>query len=118
MTTPTIENCGIKYPILKCATAISAAAGANSGLAQSATDAVVNHMTPTPYPDWFVGLMALPWASLASMAAAVYTCVMLGEWLWKKPVTYLLVRFGWMTPGRRMTAQEWALQFDKDTEGK
>ncbi len=41
------------------------------------------------------------WAEAASFAAFVYTCALLGEWLWKKLIRPFCERRGWVTRRQR-----------------
>lgn len=99
----------IKSPILKCTTAIGAAGGANSGLAETASNQLLGDSVQ--YPDWFNLLMALPWGSIASMCAAIYTLALLSEWFWKRILSPVLVRVGLRDPQRHMSAEEWAKMY-------
>lgn len=102
---------GIKSPVLKCTTAIGAAGGANSGIAAEAKAHLLEQASQ--YPDWFASLMSLPWGSIASMAAAVYTCALLGEWVWKKLVFPSLIHIGLMEKEHRLTQEEWDALYRK-----
>lgn len=62
----------IHYPVIKVATAITAPVAA-VGLTEAATMA----------------------ALIASSLAAIYTTVLLSEWLWKRLLKPLAVRMGW-----------------------
>lgn len=105
MEQPTQLQTGIKSPVLKCTTAIGAAGGANSGIASEAKAHLLEQAQQ--YPDWFTAVMSLPWGSIASMAAAVYTCALLSEWIWKKILSKALVRVGIIEEDHRLTKEEW-----------
>lgn len=43
------------------------------------------------------------WSDFAAALAAVYTCILIGEWIWKKAIRPIAVMRGWMKP---LTAAE------------
>jgi hypothetical protein len=40
----------------------------------------------------------ISWQDIAGMLASLYTALLIGEWLWKHGVRYLLERTGWLKP--------------------
>lgn len=101
------ETNAIKAPLVKSCTAITAAAGANSGVASELkTDLIVQASTGN-IPDMLIPLLSLPWGHIASMCAALYTSALLLEWVWKKPLRWVLVKAGLRQDVKRLTHDEW-----------
>lgn len=107
MTTSEQVTERIKSPIVKAGTAIAAAGGANTGIAQDAKQDLIQQALTLQLPDWFQLILTLPWGHIASMAAAMYTTALFLEWVWKKPVCWVLVKAGVRKPVTRYTAEEW-----------
>lgn len=103
----------IKLPVVKCATAIAAAGGANSAPAEVMHQQLMTQSANAP--EWMLAMLSLPWGHLASMCAAVYTTVLLLEWMWKKPLHWCFVKIGWKKPTVKFTQEEW---MNKMQEGK
>ncbi len=115
--TEAVENV-IRSPVIKSATAITAAVGANTGTAGNIAEAAATSVATTVgNPDWFWLAVSLPWAQIASMVAAMYTMALLSEWVWKKPLHWVLVRVGVKEPTVKLTATEWAKLHEKDNDG-
>lgn len=116
MTMPENASYTIKSPIVKSATAITAAAGANSGVAGEFKADLVTQAAVGNVPDILVPLLSLPWGHIASMAAALYTTALLVEWIWKKPLRWLLVKAGLREDVKRYTHEEWVKQRREQSE--
>lgn len=108
MTTSEQFTDRIKSPVIKAGTAIAAAGGANSGIASDVKQDLIQQALTLQLPDWIQLLLTLPWGSIASMAAAMYTTALFLEWFWKKPVCWVLVKAGIRKPITRYSAEEWA----------
>lgn len=107
----------IKAPVIKSGTAITAAIGANTGLAGNAAASVAKSLALSSHnPDLFWFMMSLPWGQIASMVAALYTLALLAEWLWKKPLRALLVLLKIRSPVKRYTKEEWCKLPEEDRE--
>lgn len=102
METKTIDN-----PVVKAAASIATATGAqviDSGARAGSL---------------FADLLVLSWPNIASMAAALYTVLLVSEWFWKKVWRPVFERCGWIKPKPRrvLTADEWArLAANADTD--
>lgn len=99
----------IKSPVVKSATAIAAAGGANTTAAVDAKVQLAQHAQAFPYPESLNILLALPWGHIASMCAAMYTTALLLEWLWKKPIRWVLVSMRLRKADRVVTDEEWEI---------
>ncbi|WP_225784448.1 hypothetical protein [Xenophilus sp. Marseille-Q4582] len=96
----------ISMPVAKAATAIAAAVTAKADVA----DQVVQSATAgASYATWSA-INAIPWGTIASILAGLYTALLMGEWFWKKFWRPMLERLGWIKPKKRYvyTASEWA----------
>lgn len=104
----------IRLPVVKCTTAIAAAGGANTASAEAMHDQLMMHAAQsTSAPEWLLAMLSLPWGHIASMCAAVYTTVLLLEWIWKKPMHWAFVKIGWKEPTVRYTQEEWVKRLHK-----
>lgn len=100
-----VHNNDISMPIAKASSAIVAAAATKSDMAERVVAVV---MPPSSDPT-LVLVLALPWATIAQMAAALYTMLLMGEWFWKKLWRPLAERRGWIKPIRHriITVEEY-----------
>ena len=58
---------------------------------------------------------AIPWSTIASIAATLYTTLLIAEWAWKKVWRPFCVRRGWVKPLRhRIISVEEYEQGDTD----
>jgi len=95
----------ISMPFAKASSAITVAAAAKADVA----DQVVQAATAgSSYTTW-AAINAIPWGTIASIVAAVYTTLLITEWFWKKLWRPLAERQGWLKPKphRIMTVQEY-----------
>lgn len=95
----------ISMPFAKASSAITVAAAAKADVA----DQVVQAATAgSNYTTW-AAINAIPWGTIASIVAAVYTTLLITEWFWKKLWRPLAERQGWLQPKkpRIMTVQEY-----------
>lgn len=107
------ETNDIKFPVVKCGTAIAAAGTANTTAAGSFQQQLVEQATYAASPEWLLAMLNLPWGHIASMIAAFYTGALLLEWFWKKPLHWLLVKAGWKQPKVAYTEEEWLERIGK-----
>lgn len=91
-----IHHNDISMPIAKASSAIAAAVATKSDVAEQ----VVAVMVPPSSDPALILVLALPWATIAQMAAALYTMLLMGEWFWKKLWRPLAERRGWVKPQR------------------
>ena len=91
-----IHTNDISMPIAKASSAIAAAVATKSDVAEQ----VVAVMVPPSSDPALILVLALPWATIAQMAAALYTMLLMGEWLWKKLWRPFCERRGWLKPMR------------------
>lgn len=96
----------ISMPVAKAATAIAAAATAKADVADHMVQAATANAN---YATWSV-INAIPWGTIASILAGLYTFLLMGEWFWKKFWRPTLERLGWIKAKRRtvLTESEWA----------
>ena len=95
----------VSMPVAKASSAIAAATAAKSPVVEQIT-ATAAHSASDPV---VAAILALPWATIAQMAAALYTVLLMGEWFWKKFWRPLLERQGWIKPMRHriITVEEY-----------
>lgn len=100
-----MSNPDISMPVAKASSAIVAAAATKSDVAEQVVAVV---MPPSSDPALIL-MLALPWATIAQMAAALYTTLLMGEWFWKKLWRPFLERRGWLKPIRHriITVEEY-----------
>jgi hypothetical protein len=108
----------IKAPLVKSATAIAAAVGANTEAAGQAAVSVIQAIAPTSDPLWYWFIVSLPWDKIASFVAAVYTMMLASEWLFKKIwrgwLREFAVRRGWVPGEVLMSRRQWAAMGEDD----
>lgn len=92
-----MNNTDINMPVAKAASAITAAAVAKADVADQVVQAVT---TASSYDVW-VAVNSIPWATVASIAAALYSVLLIAEWFWKKLWRPFLERRGWIKKLRR-----------------
>lgn len=91
-----MQNTDISMPIAKATSAITVAAAAQSDVADMAARELTKNST---YETWMY-VNSIPWGTVASIVAVVYTCLLIAEWFWKKLWRPLLERKGWIKPRR------------------
>jgi hypothetical protein len=99
----------INAPLVKGATAITAAAAVHTDTVTNTATLVASTLVKTnadPGIFWFI--VSVPWAGIASLLAALYTGALLSEWIWKKALKPLLIATNLMKPAVRrvLTAEE------------
>lgn len=92
-------------PITKAASAITAAAVAKTNAAEQVAQAAT---TTSSYETW-MAINSVPWGTVASIAAAVYSLLLISEWFWKKLWRPFAERRGWLKPIRHriITVEEY-----------
>lgn len=94
----------INRPFAKVCAAWGCAGGARVAEAATAAQA-----------DSWVWLHSVPWSTLASFAAFVYTLALTCEWAWKKLLRPFAERRGWLNRrSRKVTESEWAALMPRD----
>ena len=91
-----MNNTDISMPIAKASSAIAAAVATKSDVAEK----VVAVVLPPSSDPALILVLALPWATIAQMAAALYTMLLMAEWFWKKLWRPFCERRGWLKPLR------------------
>lgn len=91
-----MTNTDISMPMAKASSAIAAAVATKSDVAEQ----VVAVMVPPSSDPALILVLALPWATIAQMAAALYTMLLMGEWFWKKLWRPMAEQRGWIKPLR------------------
>lgn len=96
----------ISMPVTKAVSAITVAAAAKADVAETVARAAVQDAT---YSTWAT-VMSIPWSTIASFVAAVYTLLLISEWFWKKLWRPLLERRGIIERRKHfiLTDSEWA----------
>lgn len=99
-----MERSEISMPVVKATSAIAAAGAAKADVA----DQLVQHATAGASAATWNAINAVPWGTIASIVAVLYTTLLIAEWFWKKLWRPLLERRGWIRPKRRrvFTARE------------
>ena len=82
----------ISMPMAKATSAITAAAVAKADVA----DQVVQAATTTSNYETWMAINSIPWGTIASIAAALYSILLISEWFWKKLWRPFLERRGWV----------------------
>lgn len=101
----------IHQPIIKATSAITAAAVSQSDVA----DLVAESATANSNYDTWLAVTSIPWSTIASIAATLYTTLLISEWCWKKLIRPFCVGRGWLNPLRhRIISVEEYNQADTD----
>lgn len=100
-----MNNTDISMPLAKASSAIAAATAAKSPVVEQIT-ATATQSAGDPV---VVAILALPWSTIAQIGAAMYSCLLIAEWFWKKFWRPLLERQGWIKPMRHriITVEEY-----------
>lgn len=99
-----MEN-NINLPVAKAVSAITAAAVAKADVA----DQVVQAATTTSNYETWMAINSIPWGTIASIAAVLYSFLLISEWFWKKLWRPCLERWGVVKKLRRrvITVEEY-----------
>ena len=109
----------IRHPVVKSASAIGVAFTANTGIAgNAATSAAERIAINMQNPELFWAIISFPWGPIASMIAAFYTLALFMEWLWKKPISWFLIRIKIKEKTRLYTKEEWCKIEQEDEDEK
>jgi len=106
-----MERADISMPVVKAGSALAAAAAAKAD--------VVDRISPVvsgPGPDAWAAVNAIPWGTVASIVAVIYTLLLTAEWLWKKVVRPIAERRRWVKPRKRYIITLDDLQEQQDTD--
>lgn len=109
-------NNEISMPIAKASSAIAAAVAAKTEMAGQAVEAVT---VTAAGSQTMIVINSMPWGTIASIAATVYTLLLITEWFWKKLWRPFFVRRGWVKPQRHriITIEEFE-QFELDSKAE
>jgi hypothetical protein len=107
-----MDRSEISMPFAKAGTAITAAAAAKADVA----DKVAMAASANASPDTWMIVNSIPWGTVASMAAAAYTLLLITEWFWKKLWRPFFESRGWLKAKRRrvITVEEYESSGDTD----
>ena len=101
-----MQSTDISMPMAKATSAVTLATAAQTDVADKlAQAATVNASAQTWH--W---VNAIPWGTIASIVAALYTSLLICEWFWKKLWRPAFERWGWMAPHKQtvnMTLDEY-----------
>ena len=106
-----MERADISMPVVKAGSALAAAAAAKAD--------VVDRISPVvsgPGSDAWAAVNAIPWGTVASIVAVIYTLLLTAEWLWKKVVRPIAERRRWVKPRKRYIITLDDLQEQQDTD--
>ena len=100
-----MERTDISMPLAKASSAITVAAAAKADVA----DKIARSATENVSPDMWAAVNSIPWGTIASMAAAAYTLLLITEWFWKKLWRPFFESRGWLKPRKRrvITVEEY-----------
>lgn len=107
-----MERTDISMPLAKASSAITVAAAAKADVA----DQIAMAATANASPDMWVTVNSIPWGTIASMAAAAYTLLLITEWFWKKLWRPFFESRGWLKAKKRrvITVEEYESSGDTD----
>ncbi|MGE8493635.1 hypothetical protein ACQYWY_21945 [Comamonas sediminis] len=89
-----MQSTDISMPIAKATSAVTLATAAQADVADKiAQAATVN----SSFETWF-WVNSIPWGTIASIVAALYTVLLICEWFWKKLWRPAFERWGWVKP--------------------
>lgn len=86
----------IHQPIIKATSAITAAVVSQADVADQVAQSAA---ADANYSTWLL-VASVPWSTIASIAATLYTALLISEWVWKKIVRPFCVGRGWLKPIR------------------
>lgn len=89
-----MQNTDISMPIAKATIAITVAAAAQTDVADMAARELTKNST---FETW-IWVNSIPWGTVASIVAVIYTSLLIFEWFWKKLWRPLFERNGWIKP--------------------
>ncbi len=107
-----MERTDISMPLAKASSAITVAAAAKADVA----DQIAMAATANASPSTWVAVNAIPWGTIASMAAAAYTLLLITEWFWKKLWRPFFENRGWIKRQKRrvITVEEYEADGNTD----
>lgn len=100
----TSDTTSISMPVAKATSAIAAAATAKADV----VDQLALQATAGASWSTWQAVNSIPWGTIASIVAALYTGLLITEWFWKKLWRPLFERKGWIKAKKRRvyTARE------------
>ncbi|WP_312525496.1 hypothetical protein [Comamonas sp.] len=84
----------IRMPVAKAVSALSLAAAAKVDAAEKIANAA-SVQASLGHWHW---INSIPWSTIASIVAALYTSLLICEWFWKKLWRPAFERWGWLAP--------------------
>ena len=84
----------IKMPVVKAVSAVSLATAAKVDAADALAKVATENAS---YATW-LWVNSIPWGTIASIVAALYTSLLICEWFWKKLWRPAFERWGWIKP--------------------
>lgn len=101
-----MQSTDISMPIAKATSAVTLATAAQTDVADKLAQAATANASAQTW-HW---VNSIPWGTIASIVAALYTSLLICEWFWKKLWRPAFERWGWMAPRKRtvtMTLDEY-----------
>ena len=89
-----MQSTDISMPIAKATSAITVAAAAQADVA----DIAARELTKNSTVETWILVNSIPWGTVASIVAVVYTSLLICEWFWKKLWRPAFERWGWIKP--------------------
>ncbi len=106
-----MDRADISMPIVKAGSALAAAAAAKADVVEQFTQTA----TASYSPSWAT-VNAIPWGTIASIMAVIYTLLLIAEWLWKRVIRPIAERRRWVKPRKRWIITLDDLQEQQDTD--
>lgn len=88
----------IKMPVVKAVSAVSLATAAKVDAADALAKVATENAS---YATW-LWVNSIPWGTIASIVAALYTSLLICEWFWKKLWRPAFERWGWIKPRKKL----------------
>ncbi|MCD2164887.1 hypothetical protein [Comamonas koreensis] len=89
-----MQSTDISMPIAKATSAVTLATAAQADVADKIAQAATANAS---FETWY-WVNSIPWGTIASIVAAVYTSLLICEWFWKKLWRPAFERWGWIKP--------------------
>jgi hypothetical protein len=106
-----MNHTDISNPVAKAVSAITAATVSSTNVVGQVAESAA---AGASYSTWAL-VNAIPWSTIASIVATLYTSLLTAEWAWKKVWRPFFVRRGWVKPLRhRIISVEEYEQGDTD----
>ena len=93
-----MHSTDISMPIAKATSAITVAAAAQADVA----DLAARELTKNSTIETWIWVNSIPWGTVASIVAVVYTSLLICECFWKKLWRPAFDRWGWIKPRKKL----------------